>query len=325
MRDGELIITTREATDHLSLDGRIVAWRSRDGGRTWGTKEPWLNVPRADHRSSPVIELTNGEWLLSDYRAGHLYNAEGVFDEGYTSGPTLWSAWSNDRGRTWTFSKDPILVPGADPYGEAERHMIELPGGRILMAANFVDKIGTKPDHYSVAVHASDDRGRTWRVIGRVPENPLIIGEPTFVRTRSGRIVMIMRTQHKSGAPFAPRGPLLQSVSTDEGVTWSAAEPTGMSSMASPGHLLILRDGRLLCTHASRHHPGSVYVTVSRDEGRTWDTHATKIVTNDMPGDDSCYPTSAQLEDGTIVTTWYMNLFGRFAIMLARYGVKDLG
>ena len=97
-----------------------------------------------------------------------------------------------------------------------------------------------------------------------------------------------------------------------------------MSSMSSPGHLLRLQDGRILCTHASRNYPGSVYATVSRDEGETWDTAHTKIITNDIKNYDSCYPNSGQLPDGTIVTVWYANLFGKFFIPALRWRPEDL-
>ena len=36
LRDGEVVVTAREGSDHLSTDGRIVAFRSTDGGRPWG-------------------------------------------------------------------------------------------------------------------------------------------------------------------------------------------------------------------------------------------------------------------------------------------------
>ena len=50
----------------------------------------------------------------------------------------------------------------------------------------------------------------------------------------------------------------------------------------------------------------------------------TKIVTNDIINFDNCYPTSAQIADGTILTTWYANLFGKFFIPVLRYGPDQL-
>ena len=50
----------------------------------------------------------------------------------------------------------------------------------------------------------------------------------------------------------------------------------------------------------------------------------TKIVTNDIINFDNCYPTSAQLADGTILTTWYANLFGKFYVAVKRYATERL-
>jgi hypothetical protein len=67
-----------------------------------------------------------------------------------------------------------------------------------------------------------------------------------------------------------------------------------------------------------------VYATVSHDEGETWDTDNTRIVTNDLVNNDTTYPTTAQLADGTLVTTWYANLFGKFFVAVKRYRPEDL-
>jgi hypothetical protein len=55
MQDGEVVVTMREGTDHLSRDGRIMITRSRDGGRTFGPREVMFDLGPVDHRSSPII------------------------------------------------------------------------------------------------------------------------------------------------------------------------------------------------------------------------------------------------------------------------------
>jgi hypothetical protein len=92
--------------------------------------------------------------------------------------------------------------------------------------------------------------------------------------------------------------------------------------MTAPGHLLQLQDGRILCSHASRAYPGSIYVTTSSDEGATW--NASRVITNDLQNWDTSYPTSGQLADGTIITTWYANLFGKFFVAALRYKPEDV-
>jgi hypothetical protein len=334
LRDGELIVTMREASEHLDIKGRMIAVRSQDGGKSWSPKEVLFDVGNADHRSSPIFELPGspplrGEWLTTDYRAGGEYTTDGVWDNNNSvHGPTLWGAWSTDRGRSWNFTAEPMTVPGAHfPYAEAERHMIQVPEGRLLVAANYVatPEDGAEPNWYvyRMAVFASDDDGRHWEVLSHVPPHPYTVGEPTLLRNRAGRIILLSRT-HPNGEGGLERGGLLQSDSDDEGQTWTEWRQTGMSSMGSPAHLLQLQDGRILCTHGSRIDPKSVYVTCSHDGGATWDTANTRIVADDLVNDDTCYPTSAQLQDGTLITVWYANMFEKFFIGALRYRPEDL-
>ncbi len=70
--------------------------------------------------------------------------------------------------------------------------------------------------------------------------------------------------------------------------------------------------------------PARFYVTLSHDEGETWDTAHTRIVTNDLPNFDSCYPNSGQMADGTIITVWYANLFGKFFVPALLYRPEQL-
>jgi hypothetical protein len=326
MSDGEIVMSMREATDHLYPDGRLVLFRSRDNGETWSEKQVAYDLGRSDHRAGPIFELPNGEWLTTDYRYGAGYNSEGTM--GYNGEPTLWSAWSQDKGKTWTFSDKPLTVPGApSQYSEVERHMIQLPSGRLLVAANYHNRAREdgRPDSskgYGLVVYRSDDLGRSWEVHGRLQHSHLD-GEPTLLRTRSGKILLLARTA-RQGYEWIRKGSLLQSESHDDGETWSELQPTAMSSVSCPAHLLQLQDGRILCSHGARIYPGSIYVTVSRDEGETWDTERTRIVANDLPNWDSCYPTSGQMADGTIITVWYGNLFGKFFAAAMRYRPEDL-
>ncbi|NLC67631.1 MAG: exo-alpha-sialidase [Clostridiaceae bacterium] len=326
----EIVITCREATDHYAKDGHIIMIRSKDGGNTWSEKEVIIDCGNSDHRCAPIFELENGDLLAIDYRAGGLYAGDGRFSPGDMQEPTLWGAWSTDRGKTWNFSKNPLTVPGhKTKYAEAERHMIRLPSGRLLVAANI--SAGKIPNDIGVtiAVFYSDDNGRNWEFVTLLPRNNFLVGEPSMIRTKSGKIVMVTRS-HTFGriddADWANNGMggLLQSVSYDEGKTWSEFRPTNISSMNSPGHLLQLKDGRILCSHASRTYPGAICVTLSYDECETWDTKNTRIITNDLANWDSCYPTSGQLSDGSIITTWYANLFGKYFIAIKKYRPEDL-
>ena len=79
-----------------------------------------------------------------------------------------------------------------------------------------------------------------------------------------------------------------------------------------------------MCSYTHRRYPCGVRACISHDEGQTWDTARTGILTMDLQNVDSCYPNSGQLADGTILTTWYSNLFGKFYIAVFHYRPEDL-
>jgi hypothetical protein len=327
LANGDLIITAREAFDHISRDGRIVLFRSKDGGKTWSGPQLLFDLGNSDHRCCPIVELPNGDWVGTDYRAGGFYDEKGNFMPAPVS-PTLYGVWSSDCGKTWHFT-DPLLVPGRGLYGEAERHLIMLPDGRLIVAANCASASGAILGgvSISVAVHTSDDNGRHWRFLALLPDHPALTGgEPTILHTGENRIIMLCRSEgyFAIDGDITRTGMLLQSESLDGGATWSEFRETDMSSMTAPAHLLRLSDGRILCSHAARGPRGGIYVTVSEDEGRTWNTKSTKVVTNDLRNYDSTYPTSAQIADGTIITVWYANMFGKFFIAGMRYRPEDI-
>ena len=235
--------------------------RSRDNGRTWTAPRAIFALPHADHRSSAIVELPNGDWVTLDYRAGAEYLDNGAYRgyfaaDGIADAPTLLGAWSTDRGEHWTFTDEPLVSPdSAKRYAEAERHLIRLPSGRLLVGANTVSRSPDERHSVLMAIFASDDNGRHWRYVSSLPLFPHLVGEPTMLRGDDGRIVLLARSiWHYSGVGDdpAPGGMLVQYTSTDDWLTWSDGVPTAMSSLSTPAHLLRLQDRRYLCTHSGR-------------------------------------------------------------------------
>ena len=335
MRDGEVVVTMREGTDHLVRDGRMMLVRSRDGGKTWGPRELMFDLGNVDHRCSPIVELPNGEWATTDYRPGDkdgIYDGQGVFRAHTITGPSVWGAWSKDRG------PDLGILPGgflgarfafALHRGRAP-HDPPAHGERLLVGAAYYS---APNEHHSTAVFASDDDARSrghaspgWRQMAGPNPRPACCARAR-ARYSCSRQFRIRDTAAIANSMLGcPSGCPLQSVSRDDGKTCGAPyRESGMSSLATPAHLLQLQDGRILCSHASRSYPGSIYVTTSSDEGETWDTARTRVIANDLTNFDTTYPTSCQLADGTIITTWYANLFGKYFIPALRYRPDQLG
>jgi hypothetical protein len=152
--------------------------------------------------------------------------------------------------------------------------------------------------------------------------------EPAIYTGMDGHLVCVMRTGwemtpelerqenrlqgranfHWSYEPFNGMagygGHLVQSISTDNGRTWSKPESTGL--WGHPAHMLRLQSGKVLMVYGHRTEPWSVRAVLSHDDGKTWDPETVRTLREFKPGiPDLGYPVITQLPDGTIACTYY--------------------
>ncbi len=165
---------------------------------------------------------------------------------------------------------------------------VVLPSGRWLLPLY--------SDTFSCSLIAiSDDQGRSWTA-----STPLIgFGniQPSLVRRDDGSIVAYMREN-------GPRRCIRQSVSNDEGATWSPVEDSPLPNPGAGIEAIRLASGRWCMTYndtvIGRH---SLAVALSDDEGKSWTT--IRHVERTKPGENSFhYPSILQARDGTIHLTY---------------------
>jgi len=89
--------------------------------------------------------------------------------------------------------------------------------------------------------------------------------EPTVVQLKDGRIWMLIRTT---------KGRLLESFSTDNGMTWGKATPTPIGSPSAPAYITRLKSGRLALvwnnTMATTRGRDTLSMALSEDDGKSW-------------------------------------------------------
>ncbi|MBQ3928042.1 MAG: exo-alpha-sialidase, partial [Clostridia bacterium] len=111
-------------------------------------------------------------------------------------------------------------------------------------------------------VYCSDDEGKTFKLISHVDYPDRYIDEPMAVQLSDGRIWMLIRAKHGIGQAF----------SEDGGLTWSAAEDSGLGGPCSRFCLRKLKSGNLLLVN---HHDfkgrNNLKAMLSRDDGKTWE------------------------------------------------------
>ena len=315
LQNSDLLVSWREAAEHLSLDGKIVTVRSTDGGVTWGDRQVVREYPQTDERDGSLAQLRDGTilanvWPGTDYdRQGRYINAKDPEYRGRPAGTYI--GRSSDNGHTWTWSEKGIDPAPFDENLSTER-IVELDSGRLLMP-NYYDPNTNDPgegrDQGVVSfVHSSDDKGHTWQHLSTMGDvQGVSLDEPTLIQTRSGRVTCMMR--NNTGPEY------YQALSDDGGETWTTARPSSVPGHGTPCSLVQLESGTVLCVYVSRLDPSGIYVVASHDEGETWDIAHRRVIRDDFPNFDIGYPSTVLMPDRRVLTVYYFNMFHRFFIV----------
>jgi len=306
---GDLVVLFTSTEEHLGPDGAILLSRSTDNGMTWLRPVVVLDSP-IDDRESGMTTLRDGRIAAHFWSTFHTRRAyeslvpdsyerdvldrwiAAVEKQEYRDGKKNsggWTAVSTDGGRKWS-----KLIRGHDSVHGG----IELSNGNLLLAS-----YRETPD--SITIHIADSVSGLWhRLSTMVSPHPesLSFGEPHMVQLRTGRVIMMMRATAHPYDDQDPRCVLWESYSDDSGKTW--AKPFATPLWGFPPHLILLNDGRVLCTYGYRRPPYGERASLS-DDGVTWDLREEVVLRDDAPNGDLGYPASIELEPGIILTVYY--------------------
>lgn len=292
--DGSIVALIFNQPSHGRLPGDVDCWGSTDGGRFWSKRGTAVPHDRADTNRMNIA-------------AGLAHNGDlVVICSGWQlSGTDLvrrlppWVCRSSDGGHTWSVDRDSrsrvVFPKGADyddrgermikPYGD----IMQLPNGRL--AASFYH------DYGQVWMLFSADDGYTWG------DAALICGanrcETAHLRLTPQRWIAASRTEMGVDGKIPAVG-LGLFASSDEGRTWKF-EQTITDHLQHPSDLLRLSDGRVLLSYGMRD-TFAIGVRFGDAEGRQWS--APEVLVQLHQGDMG-YPSTVQLNDGTLVTAFY--------------------
>lgn len=322
--NGELLVVYSGGREsHVCPFGRVDLMRSHDGGKTWTFPQTLIDGP-IDDRDAGVLETAKGSLLVTTFtslayeasleraRKDGNWDAERlaqweaahnrVSAEQRKKDLNVWMIRSSDGGVTWSAKYDCLVN---SPHGP-----IQLTDGRLLYAGKDLWRDGR------VGVCESTDDGQSWRWLAeiqpRAGDNPADYHELHAVEAADGRIIAHIRNHNAKN-----EGETLQSESADGGKTWS--EPHSIGVWGLPSHLLRLRDGRLLMSYGYRRQPFGNQARISGDYGATWTEPIT--ISGDGIGGDLGYPSTVELDDGSLVTVWYerMKASPRAVLRCARW------
>jgi hypothetical protein len=249
--NGEILVTYRVGAASDSEQGNGEIRRSTDGGRTWGPAEtPWETSfdGRRGTIYAPSLTLLGGERLLAcilwvdreAFPGAVLFNPQ---TEGCLPMKIL-LADSGDRGRTWTPWRE-VRTPADVGPPSLTSPIRRLKSGRLLLSIESnKDYLDTSKWFQRVVYLYSSDEGVTWTPPVTACQDPtgrIRNWDQRVNVAPDGRLVTYTWTYDSDAVLY---GDIHRRISADEGVTWTDAEPLGITDQA--GHPAILPDGRVV-------------------------------------------------------------------------------
>jgi len=296
LREGSIAAVVRGGAPHIGIGGRLDFIRSTDGGRSWSAPTVIVDS-KWDDRNPAFGQMPDGT-IVCAYAEAQTYNEKGEWDT--KAGEYIdFYVTSADNGKTWSEKQKLFVGPvrGGSPYGKI---VVTEDGTALMSVYGSADPDWTGepkvPDGATqlVGIVRSRDNGRTW-------------GDFSFVSTRDHNetALLALTSQHLlAAARTYSLGNVELLESLDGGRTWGDAKPVTEKSQ-HPADLIRLTDGKLQMTYGNRREPLGCSAILSSDSGRTWDYAHRVMVGWTCVSSDCGYPSSVQLDDGTIVTLYY--------------------
>jgi sialidase-1 len=306
--NGDLLVMFSHRDEHISPIGDVAYLRSTDKGESW-SKPSKLYDSKISDGGGGFITLSDGgiislfgsvmltkDHFLKTYAKSYYPETlkkwiDIVEDPEYKNQNDKTGAWmciSKDNGYSWTKSeRGPESVHGG----------IQLQDGSV-MVASYREYAG------NIAVFHQKKIGENWKVDTlKMPKfSNFTFSEPHILQMRNGRIIIMIRTTEQPYDDSGSRNLLWETYSDDNGRSWLEPFPTPIWGF--PPHLLLLSDGRALCSYGYRRPPFGQRACISED-GVTWKIEDEIIIRNDGINRDLGYPASIEIEPGKILTVYY--------------------
>lgn len=292
--DGSIAAVIFNQPSHGQTEGDLECWASRDGTEWERRSRVTRHEPETVRMNCAAGLARNGDLVVLCSGWTNKQQAERPKQAPFRDAVIRsWVLRSSDGGRTWVKRDDfpaaegdwTEYIPFGDIWaGEDGALHTSCYQGHLAEPTKSSRMDGWRAWHFR-----SEDDGETWKPVS-------IIGprhNETNIFPLGGRSWL--------AAARIERMELIRS--DDHGATWEEPQPVTERNEIN-GHLTRLQDGRLLLSYGVRvRGRRGVCAKLSCDDGRTW---SAPLRLADCVGDADCgYPSSVQLDGGTIVTAWY--------------------
>lgn len=293
---------------HVCPFGKTVISYSEDNGETYTAPAPVIDTV-LDDRDGGILPFGKSGVIVTSFNNTTDFQRSNsdltAYDSAYLDTVTpeeeadalgVNFRISNDCGVTFgKIFKSPV----SSPHGP-----VELPDGTLLWVGSIYNPTDEQNSIGCVEAHKINPDGTT-EFVGRI-EGVEIEGkdpipcEPYAIVLDDGTILVHIRVETLDDSIFT----IYQSESSDNGKTWTKPRQLLPLSGGAPPHILKHSSGTLVCTYGYRNPPYGIRAMFSNDSGKTWDC-GYEIYLSDVNDSDIGYPSSVELDDGSILTVFY--------------------
>lgn len=272
--NGDLLCLWYGGSFESADDQALYLARQAPGSREWSTPENILSNQAQPPGNAVIFTQPDGRVAII---WGRMEGTRPVRRGGGWSACRLFYRSSGDNGHTWSEDRE---LPGT--FHWLPRNLpITLPDGTFVLPIS--GEAGESSGSFLLAKH-----GDQWEKYGAViPAG----SQPTTIIRDNGDLLTLLRGE--------PR--IRQSISNDNGLTWSEPVPTDLPNPGAGIAMTKLASGRLvLIFNNSEEDRSPINLIQSTDDGETW----TDLRTLESDPGEYSYPCVMQTSDGAIHITY---------------------
>ena len=290
---------------HVCPFGKTVISYSEDEGQTWTLPAPVIDTLMDDRdggiiafgESSVIVTSFNNDIAFQRKSAAN-YASNATFYNSYLDLVEKFEDWDKYLGSTFRISHDNGItfgeiknLPVSCPHGPAE-----MPDGTLFYVGHKFDLFNVDGNYLNCYKIYPDGTYEFMCEIENVGEN-LVSCEPHAIVLKSGKILVHIRVERNGHFT------IYQCESVDGGKSFTKPHRLLDIRGGAPAHLI--QDGdTVISAYGYRNDPYGIRAMFSKDEGETWETD--QVIIDDAPNSDLGYPSSVVLNDGSILTVFYM-------------------
>ncbi|MHC4874293.1 MAG: sialidase family protein [Planctomycetota bacterium] len=301
--NGEIAAILFNQPCHGKWEGCVECWISKDSGVSWEFRSKAVpnesGTNRMNHaagmgQNKDIIVICGG-WdnipATSDPQSDEIRN----FDRQKCSIIKAAVGRSSDNGLTWSYEGE--VIEGNDHFSHLVPYGDILPISDEVLGCCFYDgKIDyvNNDNRGSAYLLKSYDDGTTWQDPVRIGED--LQNETFFFPVTSEHLIAASRSFIDMQLDYYK--------SFDAGKSWERSYPQLTGPGQAPAHIMRLSSGELLLTFGIRARGlYGIGARFSEDDGGNWGS--INIITSMGNAYDGGYPSTIELEDGSLVTAYY--------------------